>query len=85
MFQNNYFTNYADGATLYVIGNNPDEVVSKIKSLTQKSFTSFAENKIKANLSKCHTLLSGTETFNFSISELVIHNSHKLLGVTFDN
>ena len=85
MFQNNYFTNFADGNTLYAIGNNPDEVASKLKRLTQKSFTTFAENKIKANLSKCHTLFSATVTFNFNISELVIHNSHKLLGVTFDN
>ena len=42
---------------------------------------------MKANLDKCHLLLSTTEAFNFQISETVIHNSHsrKLLGVTFDN
>ena len=42
---------------------------------------------MKANLDKCHLLLSTTKAFNFQISETVIHNSHsrKLLGVTLDN
>ena len=42
---------------------------------------------MKANLDKCHLLLSTTEAFDFQISETKIHNSHsrKLLGVTFDN
>ena len=29
--ENNYFTNYADDTTPYVIGNNPDEVVSELR------------------------------------------------------
>ena len=42
---------------------------------------------MKANLNKCHLLLSVTDSFNFEISETVIRNSNskKLLGVTFDN
>ena len=42
---------------------------------------------MKANLNKCHLLLSTTDAFNFEISETVIghSNSKKLLGVTFDN
>ena len=42
---------------------------------------------MKANLDKCHLLLSTTEAFNFQISEAIIDKSHlkKLLGVTFDN
>ena len=41
---------------------------------------------MKANLNKCHLLLSITDAFNFEISETVIRNSNskKLLGVTFD-
>ena len=40
---------------------------------------------MKANLSKCHLLLSITDAFNFEISETAIRNlnSKKLLGVTF--
>ena len=37
--ENNYFTNYADDTTPSVIGNNPDEVVSELKDITEKLFT----------------------------------------------
>ena len=42
---------------------------------------------MKANLNKCHLLLSITDPFNFEVSETVIRNLNlkKLLGVTFDN
>ena len=80
--ENNYFTNYADDTTPYVIGNNPDEVVSELKDITEKLFTWFSQNEMKAKLGKCHMLLSSTESLNFPISETVIHNSQskKLLG-----
>ena len=70
-----------------MIGNNAEEVVSELKAITQKIFTCFAQNEMKANLNKFHLLLSTTGVFNFEISETVIRNSNskKLLGVTFDN
>ena len=70
-----------------MVGNNPDEVVSELKDIIEKLFTWFSQNEMKANLGKCHMLLSFTESLNFQISETVIHNSQtkKLLGVTFDN
>ena len=34
--ENNYVTNYADDTTPYVIGKNPDEVVSELKDITEK-------------------------------------------------
>ena len=42
---------------------------------------------MKANLNKCHLLLSITDQFNFEVSETIIRNlnSKKLLEVTFDN
>ena len=85
--EDNYFKKYADDTTPYVIGNNAEEVVSELKTITQKLFTWFAQNKMKANLNKCHLLLSTNDAFNFEISETVIHNSNlkKLLGATFDN
>ena len=52
--EGNYFTNYADDTTPYVIGNNIEEAVSKLKAITQTLFTWFAQNKMKANLNKCH-------------------------------
>ena len=83
----NYFTNYANDTTPCVIGINAEEVVSELKAITQKLFTWFAQNGMKANLNKCHLLLSATVAFNFEISKTVIRSSNpkKLLGVTFDN
>ena len=60
--ENNYFTNYAADTTPYVIGNNPDEVVSELKDITEKLFTWFSQNEMKANLGKRHMLLSSTES-----------------------
>ena len=84
--EGNYFTNYANDTTPYVIGNNTEEVVSELKAITQKLFTWFAQNEMKANLNKCHLLLITADAFNFEISEKVIRNSNskKILGVTFD-
>ena len=82
--ENNYFTNYADDATPYVIGNDAEEVVSKLKTIAEKLFIWFVQNKMKVDFDKCHLLLSTTEAFNFQISDSVIYNSlsRKLLGVT---
>ena len=56
-------------------------------TVTCKLFTWFAQNEMKANVNKCHLLLSATDALNFEISETVICNpkSKKLLGITFDN
>ena len=85
--EGNNFTNYADDTTPYVIGNNAEEVVSELKAITQKLFTWFAQNEMKANLNKCCFLLSTTDAFTFEISEAVNCNSKskKLLPVIFDN
>ena len=56
--EGNCFTNYADDTTPYVIGNNSEEVVSELRAITQKLFTWFAQNEMKANLYKCHLLRS---------------------------
>ena len=53
----NYFTNYADDTTLYVIDNNSMENVSKLKAISQELFTCLEQNEMKANLDKCHMLL----------------------------
>ena len=74
--EGNYFTNYANDTTPYVIGNNAEEVVSELKAITQKLFTWFAQNEMKANLNKCHLLLSTTDVFNLEISKTVIRNSN---------
>ena len=74
--EGNYVNSYAYDTTPYVIGNNAEEVVSELKAITQKLFTWFAQNEMKANLNKCHLLLSTTDVFNLEISKTVIRNSN---------
>ena len=45
-------------------GENTTEVFRNLSSLTQKLFTWFANNKMKANHDKCHLLLSTQVSFN---------------------
>ena len=44
------FTNYDDNTTSYSTGNNAEEVESELKAITQKLFSWFAQNEMKANL-----------------------------------
>ena len=52
IIKKNYFAYHADNTTLYVIGNNPEEVVSKLIDLIVKLFLWFSQDKIKASLGK---------------------------------
>ena len=52
--EGNCFTKYADDTTPYLLGNNAEKVVSELKAITQKLFTCFALNEMKANLNKTH-------------------------------
>ena len=48
--ESNYLTNNANDTTPYVIGNGTEEVVSELKTTTEKLFIWFAQNEIEANL-----------------------------------
>ena len=43
--ESNYFTNYADDTTAYVIGNNSDKAVSELKDITENLLTGFLRTK----------------------------------------
>ena len=45
-----YFANYADDTTPYVIGNDAEEVVSKLKTVAEKLFIWFHKTKWKQTL-----------------------------------
>ena len=53
---NNYFKNYTDDTTPYVIGNNTEEVVSELTGVIEMLFTWFSQNEMKAKIGKCHML-----------------------------
>ena len=82
-----FFSNYADDTTPYVVANNTTEVVENLTNITQKLFTWFANNHVKANPSKYYLLLSTQEEANIQIANTTIKNSksQKLLGVVLDN
>ena len=81
------FTNYADDKTLYVVANNTEEVIENLTNVTQKLFTWFANNQMKANHDKCHLLLSTQEEANIQIANTTIQcsQSEKFLGIILDN
>ena len=58
---NNYFTNYADDTTPYVVDDNITDVLSSLTKITQELFTWFVNKQNKANHDKCHLLLSSHE------------------------
>ena len=85
--ENNYFTNYGDDRTPYVVGDNTTDVLSSLTKITQEPFTWFASNQMKANRDKYHLFLSSHENANIQIANATIQSStsKKLLGVTIGN
>ena len=47
---------------------NTEEVIENLTIVTQKPFTWFANNQIKANYDKCHVLLSTQEEAKIQIA-----------------
>ena len=59
----------------------------QLTNITQRLFTWFANNQMKANHGKCHLLLSKQEDANIQESNTTINcsRSQKLSGIVFDN
>ena len=81
------FTSYADDTTPYVVANNTEEVIENLTNVTQKLFTWFANNQMKANHHKCHLLLSTQEEANIQIvnTRIKYSQTEKVLGKILDN
>ena len=81
------FTNYANDTTPYVVANNTEEVIENRTNVTQKLFTWFANNQMKANQDKCHLLLSTQEEANIEIANATIKcsQSGQILGIILDD
>ena len=86
-FENNLLVNYADHKTPYAVGENTEEVVTELTNISQKLFTWFSDNQVKANHGKCHLLFSSSEPLSIKVGGAVINSlpSEKLLGVHFDH
>ena len=68
-YENNYFANYADDTTHYIVDDSTTEVLTNLTSLAQNLFTWFVNNKMKVNHDKCNLHLSTQEVSNNQIQE----------------
>ena len=78
---------YADGLIPYVCLEDMDLITVKLEVKASYIFQWFNENTIKANVDKCHLLITTNEKRIISIEgeKIQISKSEKLLGVTSDN
>ena len=78
---------YADDKTPYVCSENIDIALEKLEEVGKVLFEWFSNNFLKANVDKCHLILSTDEPLTINIDNEVIKNSNnkKLLGINLNN
>ena len=81
------FASYADDTAPYTVGSNITEVLINLSCHTQKLFTWFANNQMKANYNKSHLLLSTQESASIQVENFTIKSYpvKKLLRINIDN
>ena len=86
-YENNFFADYVDDTSPYIVGDNTTEVLANLSSLAWKIFTWLANNKIKANHGKCHLRLRTEESYNIQTANFTIKSSKatNLLGINLDD
>ena len=77
--ESNYLTDNANDTTSYVIGNGAEEVVSELKTTTEK-FIWFAQNEIEANLVNvvCFLVQPKHLTSKYQRQYFITHTSESL-------
>ena len=61
------FVSYADDNTPYVIRNVVQEAINSLKEASDGLFFWFANNQMKANRAKCHTLTSSSDKVSICV------------------
>ena len=86
-YENNFFADYVDDTSPYIVGDNTTEVLANLSSLVWKIFTWLANNKIKANHGKCHQRLRTEKSHNIQTVNFTIKSSRatNLLGINLDD
>ena len=59
--ENNYFANYADDTTSYLVGSTTAEVLENLSCLNKKWFSWFANNQMIVSDDICHLILNSPE------------------------
>ena len=67
MISDTDFASYADDNTPYISGDTIDEVVKRLETVSVNLFKLFADNQMKANLDKCHLIVSKNENVSMHI------------------
>ena len=85
--EENDIANYADDTTLCSCGTDIATVISELQDISTKVFNEIGNNHMKANLGKCHLLLSTKSPEVVSIDGIQITSStaETLLGITIDS
>ena len=78
---------HPDDNTPYVCSENVDVTLEKLEEVRKVLFEWFSNNFLKANVDKCHLILSTDEPLTINIDNEVIKNSNnkKLLGINLNN
>ena len=78
---------YANDTTPCNFDFNLDNVISNLGKSTNSLLNWFRENHMKANVDKCHLMVSSDESCTAKIEDFSIKNSteEKLLGAKFDS
>ena len=72
----NDFASYADDNTPYFVGNNIEDVITKLKNASLTLFQWFYHNQMKSNPDKCHFLCSTDGKVNITVENQKICTVH---------
>ena len=70
-----HFTTYADDNTPYVLGYGVKQVNNYLKEASDELFYWFADNQMKANPDKCHSLTSSSDRVSICVDNYNIKSS----------
>ena len=68
------FASYADDNTIYRTANSIDEAIQSLEHESMMLFQWFSDNQMKANVSKCHLLMSKMDEVTIRIGDTEIKN-----------
>ena len=85
--ENTDIASYADDNTLYSAEKNKEAAINATETSYQLLFNWFSDIFMKANSSKSHLLMSGTETAPTNVDGSIIKSTQKeiRLGINFDS
>ena len=85
--EENDIANYADDTTLYSCGTDIATVISELQDISTKVFNEIGNNHMKANLGKCHLLLStkSPEVVSIDGRQITSSTAETLLGINIDS